>query len=49
MNIIWLTKLTEKDSFRNTQLMMSEALRKQGNEVSLILARNLSEKKDKQK
>jgi glycosyltransferase involved in cell wall biosynthesis len=29
--------------------MMSEALRKQGNEVSLILARNLSEKKDKQK
>jgi len=28
---------------------MSEALRKQGNEVSLILARNLSEKKDKQK
>ena len=33
MNIIWLTKLTDKDSFRNTQLMMSEALRKQGIKV----------------
>jgi glycosyltransferase involved in cell wall biosynthesis len=49
MNIIWLTKLTDKDSFRNTQLMMSEALRKKGNEVTLILARNLTEKKEKQK
>jgi hypothetical protein len=46
MNIIWLTKLTDKDSFRNTQVMMSDALRKQGNEVTLILARNFTEKKE---
>lgn len=45
MNIIWLTKLTDQDTFRNTQLMMSEALRKKGHQVSLILARDFSEKK----
>lgn len=45
MNIIWLTKLTDQDSFRNTQLMMSDALRKKGHYVSLILARDFSEKK----
>jgi glycosyltransferase involved in cell wall biosynthesis len=47
MNIIWLTKLTDKDPFRNTQLMMSDALRKHGNEVTLVLARNFAEKKEK--
>lgn len=46
MNIIWLTKLTDKDSFRITQLMTSEALRKLGNEVTLILAKNFTEKKE---
>jgi|GEM_PF-1329506 len=49
MNIIWLTKLTDSDSFRITQIMMSEALHKQGNEVTLTLARDFSEKKDPQK
>lgn len=48
MNIIWFTKLTDKDSFRNTQVMLSEALRKQGNEVTLVLARHFTEKKEKQ-
>lgn len=46
MNIIWVTKLTDKDPFRNTQLMMSEALRKKGHDVTLILARDFSEKKE---
>lgn len=45
MNIIWVTKLTDKDPFRNTQVMMSEALRKKGHDVTLILARDFSEKK----
>jgi hypothetical protein len=49
MNIIWLTKLTDNDTFRNTQLMMSEALIKQGNDVILVLARDFTEKKEKQK
>ena len=48
MNIIWFTKLTDKDSFRNTQVMLSEALRTQGNEVTLVLARHFTEKKEKQ-
>ena len=48
MNIIWFTKLTDKDSFRNTQVMISEALRKQGNEVTLILARHFTDKKEHQ-
>lgn len=49
MNIIWFTKLTDKDSFRNTQVMLSEALRSQGNEVTLVLARHFTEKKEPQK
>jgi glycosyltransferase involved in cell wall biosynthesis len=48
MNIIWLAKLTDKDSFRNTQVSMSESLRKQGNEVTLILAKHFTEKKENQ-
>jgi glycosyltransferase involved in cell wall biosynthesis len=46
MNILWLTKLTDKDPFRNTQLMMSDALRKHDNDVTLVLARNFVEKKE---
>ena len=49
MKIIWLTKLTDNDTFRNTQLMISEALRKQEHEVTLVLARHFTEKKGKQK
>lgn len=45
MKILWVTKLTEKDQFRRTQLEISEALRRRGHAVSLILARHLSEKK----
>jgi len=45
MNIIWVTKLTDKDSFRNTQVMLSEALRKKGNQVTLVLARHFTEDK----
>ena len=48
MNIIWLTKLTDRDSFRITQLKMSEALKKQGNNVTLILTKHFTEKKEKQ-
>ncbi len=49
MNIIWLTKLTDKDQFRRTQMELSEALRRRGHVVSLILARYFSEKKQTQK
>jgi glycosyltransferase involved in cell wall biosynthesis len=49
MNIIWLTKLTDTDPFRNTQVMLSDALRKRGNDVTLILAKHFTEKKDDQK
>jgi glycosyltransferase involved in cell wall biosynthesis len=49
MKIIWLTKLTDNDTFRNTQLMISDALRKQDHEVTLVLARHFTEKKEKQK
>jgi glycosyltransferase involved in cell wall biosynthesis len=48
MNIIWFTKITDKDTFGNTQLMISDALRKQGNIVTLILARHFTEKKEDQ-
>jgi len=48
MNIIWVTKLTDKDSFRNTQVMLSEALRRKGNDVTLVLARHFSENKEHQ-
>ena len=49
MKIFWLTKLTDKDQFRRTQLEMSEALRKRGHIVSLILARHFSDEKQTQK
>jgi glycosyltransferase involved in cell wall biosynthesis len=48
MNIIWLTKLTDSDQFRRTQMEMSKALRKRGHSVSLILARHFTEKKQTQ-
>jgi glycosyltransferase involved in cell wall biosynthesis len=44
MKIIWVTKLTDRDPFKNTQLGVSEALRKRGHGVRLIMARNFTEK-----
>ncbi len=49
MNIIWLTKLTDKDQFRRTQMEMSKVLIKRGHSVSLIFARHFTEKKQTQK
>jgi len=49
MKIFWLTKLSDKDQYRRTQLEISEALRKRGHIVSLIFARHFSEKKQIQK
>lgn len=49
MKIIWVTKLTDKDSFRSTQMGLSEALRKRGHEVIIIFARHFAEKKPSRK
>ena len=49
MNIIWLTKLTDSDLFRTTQLGLSEALRRRGHEVTIIFARHFTEKKQSRK
>jgi glycosyltransferase involved in cell wall biosynthesis len=45
MKILWVTKLTDCDPFKNTQIGLSEALRKRGHVVQLIMAKNVSEKK----
>jgi glycosyltransferase involved in cell wall biosynthesis len=45
MKILWVTKLRDCDPFKNTQIGLSEALRKRGHFVQLIMAKNVSEKK----
>lgn len=49
MRIFWLTKLSDKDQYRRTQVEMSKALQEKGHIVTLIFARNFSEKKEMQK
>ena len=49
MKILWVTKLTDQDPFRSTQLGMSEALRKRGHEITLIITKHFTEKKSPQK
>jgi len=46
MKIYWVTKLTEKDAFKTTQLGLSTALRNRGHDVTIFMAKNLSEKTD---
>jgi len=47
MKIYWVTKLTEKDAFKTTQLGLSTALRDRGHDVTIFMAKNLSEKTDR--
>jgi len=46
MKIYWVTKLTEKDAFKTTQMGLSTALRNRGHDVTIFMAKNLSEKND---
>ena len=45
MNIYWITKLSDNNPFRSTQLGASDGLRKIGHEVTLFLIRNFTENK----
>jgi glycosyltransferase involved in cell wall biosynthesis len=45
MNIYWITKLSDKNPFRSTQLGASEGLRKRGHKVTLFFIRNFNDKK----
>ncbi|HEC81218.1 MAG TPA: glycosyltransferase WbuB [Thermoplasmatales archaeon] len=49
MNILWINKITDREYWRTTQLELSKSLRKRGNKVTLIMARNFGEKKTMEK
>lgn len=46
MKIFWVTKITDRDTYKSTQIGLSEALRNRGHDVKLILAKNFFEKKN---
>lgn len=45
MKIYWITKLSDKNPFRSTQLGASSGLRNRGHEVTLFFIRHIDEKK----
>ena len=45
MNIIWVNKITDREYWRTTQIGLSKSLRKRGNKVKLIMAKNPGETK----
>ena len=49
MNIFWLTQRTDETPHKTSRLELSEALRRRGHEVTLVMARNFREKKDPNK
>jgi len=45
MNILWISKITDREYWRTTQLELSKSLRKRGNKVILVMAKNFGENK----
>ena len=45
MNILWINKITDAECWRTTQLGLTAALRKKGHNVTLVLTKNVGEKK----
>jgi glycosyltransferase involved in cell wall biosynthesis len=47
MNILWINKISDTESWRTTQIELTKSLRKRGHNVVLIMAKNIGEKKSK--
>ena len=47
MRILWINKISDSESWRTTQIELTKSLRKRGNEVTLVMAKNIGEKKVK--
>ncbi|HEC80988.1 MAG TPA: glycosyltransferase [Thermoplasmatales archaeon] len=45
MNILWINKITDREYWRTTQVELSKSLRKRGNKVTLVMAKNAGENK----
>jgi len=45
MNIIWVSNLTEESLFKTSKMELSQALRKRGHKITLVMARNVGERK----
>jgi glycosyltransferase involved in cell wall biosynthesis len=47
MNILWINKISDTESWRTTQIELTKSLRNRGHNVVLIMEKNVGEKKDK--
>lgn len=47
MNILWINKIKDTESWRTTQLELTKSLRKLGHNVVLVMEKNIGEKKSK--
>ncbi|MCJ7570978.1 MAG: glycosyltransferase family 4 protein [Candidatus Thermoplasmatota archaeon] len=47
MNILWINKIKDTESWRTTQIELTKSLRKRGHNVVLIMEKNIGEKKAK--
>jgi len=45
MNILWINKISDTESWRTTQIELSKSLRKRGHNVVLVMAKNIGGKK----
>ena len=48
MHILWINKITDKEYWRTTQLELTKSLKKRGNQVTLVMAKNIGENKTKE-
>ncbi len=47
MNILWINKISDTESWRTTQIELTKSLRKRGHNVVLVMEKNIGEKKIK--
>ena len=47
MNILWINKITDTESWRTSKIELTKSLRKRGHNVVLVMAKNIGEKKSK--
>jgi len=47
MNILWINKIMDTESWRTSKIELTKSLRKRGHKVELVMAKNIGEKKSK--
>ena len=47
MNILWINKIFDTESWRTTEIELTKSLRKRGHKVILVMAKKIGEKKSK--